>query len=270
MSTCSACWPGHRVQAVELGFRRVGEQRSGAVDGEERAAGDLAGGRRRRSDAVAVDERAGRGGHAERLARETGRRRIVDVGCADAVGVGNDDRDRGIGVVAKSRRNWSPTWWAEAVVGSTRSSGNPQRTLRNGAPSNSSNATPAKPERNRFVHHAFRGCDTRTAARRGRLRFGAAEHAADEPADVERIQAIADQDEGGGCHHDRGGGGEGDGGDSGVRERLQEVHREQHQHHHRQRDRRGGEHHGSARRRPSSGPGRLRGSRLRPARRDTG
>ena len=40
-----------------------------------------------------------------------------------------------------------------------------------------------------------------------------------EPADVEGIQAVAEQHQGRGCHHDRRGGGEGDGGDTGVGER---------------------------------------------------
>ena len=79
------------------------------------------------------------------------------------------------------------------------------------------------------------------------LRVGAAENAAGESADVEGIEAVAEQHEGGGCHHDRRGGGEGHGRDAGVGERLEKVHGEKDQYGHRQRDGRGGEHHGAAR-----------------------
>ncbi len=47
--------------------------------------------------------------------------------------------------MAKSARSKSPTWWAEADFGSTRSSGKPGRTPRNGAPSTPSNTTTASP-----------------------------------------------------------------------------------------------------------------------------
>src|SRR5271168_3401500 len=45
----------------------------------------------------------------------------------------------------KSRRNWSPTAWDEADFGSTRSSGIPHFTPRNGSPSISNSATTARP-----------------------------------------------------------------------------------------------------------------------------
>ena len=44
------------------------------------------------------------------------------------------------GLLGNSSRSWSPTWRAEAESGSTRSSGNPHRTPRKGAPSTSSTA----------------------------------------------------------------------------------------------------------------------------------
>ena len=47
--------------------------------------------------------------------------------------------------IAKSDRRRSPTWWADADFGSTRSSGNPGRTPRNGAPSTPSSTTTARP-----------------------------------------------------------------------------------------------------------------------------
>ena len=125
-SDVTAAGAGHRVQAVELGLRRVGEQRRGAVDGEKGAAvrpGRWAPTAVRRS---AVDERAGRRGHR----RDVGHPRQVggvslDVAGADAVGVGMTTVTAVSELLAKSLRNWSPTWCAEAelrqhaVVGET-------------------------------------------------------------------------------------------------------------------------------------------------------
>ena len=48
-------------------------------------------------------------------------------------------------LLAKSLRSWSPTWCADAVVGSTRSSGKPHFALRKGAPRTNSSATTARP-----------------------------------------------------------------------------------------------------------------------------
>ena len=47
--------------------------------------------------------------------------------------------------MAKSDRSRSPTWWAEADFGNTRSSGKPGRTPRNGAPRKTNNTTTARP-----------------------------------------------------------------------------------------------------------------------------
>ena len=102
------------------------------------------------------------------------------------------------------------------------------------------------------VHNATRGAVPESSLDGHGLRFGAAEHAAGEPAHVERVQAITEQNQRGGCHHDCGDRGEGDRCDAGVGERLQEVHREQHQDRHRQRDRRRGERYGAAGRRHRS------------------
>ena len=155
----------------------------------------------------------------------------------------------------KSRRNWSPTWCAEAVVGSTRSSGNPQRTPKNGAPSNNSNATPASPSGIALRITQLRRSVPEPLLDGDWFRLGATEHSADKSAHVERIEAVAEQDQSGGCDHDRSGRGEADRRDAGVSERLQEVHREKHHHGHRQRNRCGRERHGATRRhhRPDQG-----------------
>ncbi len=47
---------------------------------------------------------------------------------------------------SKSARRTLPTWWALAEAGRTRSSGNPKRTDRKGAPSSKSTATTARPK----------------------------------------------------------------------------------------------------------------------------
>ena len=222
------------VQAVELSLRTVREQRGRAVDGEQRTARRAWPVARRRWSARACRRRTCPSERTppRRRAPETDRRRSRAISfpispSASGMTIG----DGGLGVVgevacATGRRPGGPT----RMSGSTRSSGKPQRTPRNGAPSNTSSATPAKPDWNSATHHAISLTRYQNLARRGR-RVGSgrpAEHTADEPAHVERIQPVTEQDDGGGRDHDRGDCGERDGGDARVRERLQEVHREQH------------------------------------------
>ena len=149
--------------------------------------------------------------------------------------------------LAKSLRNWSPTWRAEAESGSTRSSGKPHRTPRNGVPTSNSSATTASPmgSARRMTNFVERYQNCLLDGLADRLR--AAEHAARQPAHVQRIQPVPEQHDGRGRDHDRRDRGERDGGDSRVAERLQEVHREQDHRGHRQRDRRRREQHRAAR-----------------------
>ena len=83
MSTCLPAGAWHRVQAVELRLRLVGEQRSRAVDGEERAAGELV----RRAPTAGrpgCRRRMFRSGRTppKRRAPETGRRRSLSMSVA--------------------------------------------------------------------------------------------------------------------------------------------------------------------------------------------
>src|ERR1700686_4425769 len=91
----------------------------------------------------------------------------------------------------KLLRNWSPTWWAAAERGSTRSSGKPHLTPRNGVAKNG--FCPAVPEQ------LLDGLSDR---------FWSAEQAPREPTNVQRIQPVPEQNERGGRHADRGGRGE--------------------------------------------------------------
>ena len=228
---------------------RVGEQRRGAADGQERAAV-----LRSRSPPRAA--RRARRRRTSRPARTPTTRR--EPGTAPR----RSGRDRagvtpaasGITTVtlvaestAKSLRSSSPTWRADADCGSTRSSGKPHLTPRNGAPSSSSNATTARPigiarRITNFVQRYQNVCSTGL-----RHRLGPTEQPADQPAHVQRVEPVAEQHDRRGRHHDRGDGRERHHGDARIGERLQEVHREQHHRDHRQRDRHRREQHRPAR-----------------------
>ncbi len=152
----------------------------------------------------------------------------------------------------KSLRNWSPTWWAAAERGSTRSSGKPHLTPRNGAPSSKQQRDACQADRNSVAQNGFCPPVPEQLLDGLRDRFWSAEQAPREPTNVQRIQPVPEQNERGRRHDDRGGRGERDSGDTRVGERLQKVHREQHHDRHRQRDRGRGEQHGAARRRHGS------------------
>ncbi len=245
------------MQAVELSFRPVGEQRGRAFDSEECAAGDLSGRRRRRTNSVAVDEGSRRGRHRGHVgARGTGSAAYLSMSDAlTPVGVADDDGHGGVGIVHEVAAQLVADLMSRgrlrqhAIVWESPSHAQERRTEQN------QQSDTRQPERNCFVHNATRGAVPESSLDGPGLRFGAAEYAADEPAHVERVQAIAEQNQCRGRHDDRSSRREGDGRDARVGERLQEVHREQHKNRHRKGDRRGREHHGAARRhhRPHQG-----------------
>ena len=105
-----ACRAGYRVQAVELSFRPVGEQRSRAVDGEERAAGVCPAGAdggptRLPSTNVPVGaDTADTSGTRDRSAAylSMSMRLTPSVSGTTTVTAASE-------LLTKSRRNWSPT-----------------------------------------------------------------------------------------------------------------------------------------------------------------
>ena len=184
MSTCLPAGVGHRVQVVELVLRAIGEQRSRALDGEECAAGELCAGRRgRRSGEVARNECAHRSGDGRNVghARQVGGV-AFDVVRADAVGVRNDDRHRGVGVVGEvlaqlvadlvcrgSLRQHPVVGKAPPHAEERRAEQQQQRDA-------------GQPERNGTVHDAFRRAIPEPLLDGDRRRLGPAEHMPREPA----------------------------------------------------------------------------------------
>ena len=73
-----------------------------------------------------------------------------------------------------------------------------------------------QPDGNGAVHGACCAAIPEPLLDGDRRRLGPAEHAPGEPTDVQRIEAVTDENQSRGCNHDGGGGGECDGGDPGV------------------------------------------------------
>ena len=131
-------------------------------------------------------------------------------------------------LMTKSSRIWSPTWCAEAEVGSTRSSGKPHLTLRNGSAEEHQESDACQPERHGTADDEPRPAVPELLLEGLRGGLGPAEQAANEPTDIERIQPVAEQDQRGGRDNHGGEGGERNDRDTRVGEGLQEMHREQH------------------------------------------
>ena len=145
------------MQPIQLSFRCRRVQRRGGVDGQERAAVFQSRCGRGGPTSSAVDERAARRRHRRhvRHPRQLGGVAVQFVGVTPAMS-GITTVTSVSGLTAKSERSSSPTWRADAEDGSTRSSGKPHLTPRNGAPSTSSSAMIASPTGIGAAHHGFR------------------------------------------------------------------------------------------------------------------
>ena len=213
-STDLPAGPGNLVQPAQLGLRAVGEQRSRAADGEKCAAlcrpGGAEGGPTR------ARQRRCRRGRDRRHVRHPGQIRCIaaQISAGRPWASGMTTLTAVAESSAKSLRNWSPTWRAEAECGSTRSSGKPHRTPRNGVPNSISSVTTASPigtarRITNLVERYQNSCSTGRATGSGRPRRRRTSRRTSSA-----FSRSPEQHDGRRRHHDRRDRGEGDGGDT--------------------------------------------------------